>query len=44
VGDAQRALYRLTTWAEREGVRVEAIEVRQPSLEDLFLELTGGED
>jgi len=44
VSDAQRALYRLTTWAEREGVRVESIAVRPPSLEDLFLELTGGAD
>jgi len=43
VADAQQALYRLTSWAEREGVRLEAIEVHPPSLEDAFLELTGTE-
>ncbi len=40
---AQRALYRLTGWAEREGIEVEDLEVRRPSLEDVFLQLTGGE-
>jgi ABC-2 type transport system ATP-binding protein len=39
----QRALYRLTGWAEREGIELEDIEVRRPSLEDVFLQLTGGE-
>jgi ABC-2 type transport system ATP-binding protein len=38
--DAQAALLRLTVWADREQVTLEAIEVRQPSLEDVFLELT----
>jgi ABC-2 type transport system ATP-binding protein len=38
--DAQRALYELTGWAEREGVRLEALEVQRPTLEDVFLELT----
>ena len=38
----QRALYRLLGWAEREGVVLEELEVRRPSLEDVFLELTGG--
>ena len=38
----QRALYRLTGWAEREGIELEDIEVRRPSLEDVFLQLTGG--
>jgi ABC-2 type transport system ATP-binding protein len=38
--DPQRTLYRLTGWAEREGVRLDAIEARHPSLEDVFLELT----
>jgi hypothetical protein len=40
---AQRALYRLTGWAEREGIELEDLEVRRPSLEDVFLSLTGGE-
>ncbi len=39
--DAQRTLFRLTTWAERNGVLLEEIEVRRPTLEDVFLELTG---
>jgi ABC-2 type transport system ATP-binding protein len=38
--DAQRSLYELTGWAEREGVRLEALQVQRPSLEDVFLELT----
>jgi ABC-2 type transport system ATP-binding protein len=37
----QRALYRLTGWAEREGFELEDLEVRRPSLEDVFLQLTG---
>ena len=39
----QRALYRLTGWAEREGIELVDIEVRRPSLEDVFLQLTGSE-
>jgi ABC-2 type transport system ATP-binding protein len=38
--DAQRALYRLTSWAEDEGIRLEALEATRPSLEDVFLEVT----
>jgi ABC-2 type transport system ATP-binding protein len=40
-GRPQRALYRLTAWAEREGIELGGLEVRRPSLEDVFLELTG---
>jgi ABC-2 type transport system ATP-binding protein len=40
--DAQRTLSRLTSWAEREGLRLEALEATRPSLEDVFLEVTGG--
>ena len=40
-GEPQRVLYRLLTWAEREHVSLEAIEVVRPTLEDIFLELTG---
>jgi ABC-2 type transport system ATP-binding protein len=41
--DAQPVLYRLTTWAEREGRRLEGLEAVRPNLEDMFLELTAGE-
>ncbi len=36
----QRTLFRLTGWAEQAGVRLADLEVRRPSLEDVFLELT----
>ncbi len=42
-GDAQDALYRLTSWAQRAGVHLAGLEARAPSLEDIFLELTGEE-
>jgi len=42
--DAQGTLLRLTNWAEREHVDLAAIEVRQRSLEDVFLELTQPEE
>jgi hypothetical protein len=35
-----RDLYRLLSWAERDGVALEELDVRRPSLEDIFLELT----
>jgi ABC-2 type transport system ATP-binding protein len=37
---AQRTLYLLTAWAEGQGVVLEALEARRPSLEDVFLEVT----
>jgi ABC-2 type transport system ATP-binding protein len=40
-GHAQRTLHRLTGWAEDAGIELEAIEARRPSLEDVFLALTG---
>jgi ABC-2 type transport system ATP-binding protein len=40
--DPQRALHGLLSWADREGVRLEDLDVRRPSLEDVFLQLTGG--
>jgi ABC-2 type transport system ATP-binding protein len=40
--DAQRTLYRLTSWAEESGVHLDSLEARRPSLEDVFLELTRG--
>jgi ABC-2 type transport system ATP-binding protein len=42
--DAQRLLYRLTSWAERERVRLDHLEVVRPRLDDLFLELMEGHD
>jgi ABC-2 type transport system ATP-binding protein len=42
----QRDVYRLLGWAEERGIELGALEVRRPSLEDIFLELTsveGGE-
>ncbi len=36
----QRDLYRLLSWADRDGVALEELDVRRPSLEDIFLELT----
>lgn len=38
---AQATLYRLTAWAEEHHVELEGIEVTRPSLDDVFLELTG---
>jgi ABC-2 type transport system ATP-binding protein len=40
VDNAQRALMRLTTWADREGIELAGLEARQPTLEDVFIELT----
>jgi len=40
--DPQRDLYRLLSWAEDEGVELPDLEVRRPSLEDVFLEVTSG--
>jgi ABC-2 type transport system ATP-binding protein len=39
--NAQRALYELTSWAEREGIELIGLQARRPTLEDVFLELTG---
>ncbi len=38
--DPQRDLYRLLRWAEGEGIELPDLEVRRPSLEDVFLEVT----
>jgi ABC-2 type transport system ATP-binding protein len=40
----QRQLHRLLSLAEQRGIELEALEVRQPSLEDIFLELTSPEE
>jgi ABC-2 type transport system ATP-binding protein len=39
-----RALHDLTGWAVERGVELEALEVARPTLEDVYLELTGGEE
>jgi ABC-2 type transport system ATP-binding protein len=39
--DPQRDLYRLLSLAEREGIELPDLEVRRPSLEDVFLQVTG---
>ncbi len=41
---AQHTLYALTSWAEQGGVELQGIEVTRPTLDDVFLELTGGSD
>jgi ABC-2 type transport system ATP-binding protein len=38
--DPQGDLYRLLAWAEGEGITLPDLEVRRPSLEDVFLEVT----
>jgi ABC-2 type transport system ATP-binding protein len=40
--NAQHALYELTAWAERENIELIGLQARRPTLEDVFLELTGG--
>jgi ABC-2 type transport system ATP-binding protein len=36
-----RALHELTTWAIGKGVELERLQITRPSLEDVYLELTG---
>jgi ABC-2 type transport system ATP-binding protein len=42
--DPTRALHELTGWALGAGVRFEAFDVTRPSLEDVYLEITGGQE
>jgi ABC-2 type transport system ATP-binding protein len=42
--DPTRALHELTSWALGRDARLEALEVRRPSLEDVYLELTGEQE
>ena len=37
-------LNKLTGWALERGIELQALEVRQPSLEDVYLQLVGGEE
>ena len=41
--DPTGTLHVLTGWALERGVRLDALEVARPSLEDVYLEITGGE-
>ncbi|HSH33645.1 MAG TPA: ABC transporter ATP-binding protein, partial [Actinomycetota bacterium] len=41
--DPTRPLHELTGWAIERGVTFPALEVTRPSLEDVYLEITGGE-
>jgi ABC-2 type transport system ATP-binding protein len=41
--DATRTLYELTGWALERDIELEALEVMRPTLEDVYLQLTGGE-
>jgi ABC-2 type transport system ATP-binding protein len=43
-GDPTKPLHDLTGWALEHGVGLETIEVTHPTLEDVYLELTGGEE
>jgi ABC-2 type transport system ATP-binding protein len=40
--DPTRTLYDLTSWAVQRGVTLESLEVTRPSLEDVYLAITGG--
>ena len=42
--DPQRDLYGLLRWADGKGMKLPDLEVRRPSLEDVFLEVTGSGD
>lgn len=41
--DPTRALHELTGWALERRIQLDALEVTRPSLEDVYLEITGGE-
>jgi ABC-2 type transport system ATP-binding protein len=42
--DVTRTVHDLTTWALDRGIVLETLEVSKPTLEDVYLELTGGEE
>ncbi|HET9250312.1 MAG TPA: ABC transporter ATP-binding protein, partial [Actinomycetota bacterium] len=43
VEDPTRVLRELTSWAVEKGFELEGLQVSRPTLEDVYLELTGGE-
>jgi ABC-2 type transport system ATP-binding protein len=42
--DPTGTLHRLTGWALEQRIRLDALEVSRPTLEDVYLEITGGEE
>jgi hypothetical protein len=44
VGEPTEALHHLTGWALDHGVALERLEVTRPSLEDVYLEITGTQE
>jgi len=42
--DATRSAHDVTSWALDHGIALDLLEVRQPSLEDVYLQLTGSEE
>jgi ABC-2 type transport system ATP-binding protein len=42
--DATRDLHRLTGWAIERGIAIDALDVRKPSLEDVYLRLTADDE
>ena len=43
VAEPTKALHELTSWAVDRGIELEGLQVSRPSLEDVYLDLTGGE-
>lgn len=43
VAEPTKALHELTTWALERGIELEGLQVSRPTLEDVYLDLTGGE-
>jgi ABC-2 type transport system ATP-binding protein len=43
VDEPEKALHELTGWALDRGIQLESLAVSRPTLEDVYLELTGGE-
>jgi hypothetical protein len=44
VEDPIKTLHDLTGWALERSIRFDLLEVTRPTLEDVYLELTGGEE
>jgi ABC-2 type transport system ATP-binding protein len=43
VPEPTKALHELTAWALERGIELEGLQVSRPTLEDVYLDLTGGE-
>jgi ABC-2 type transport system ATP-binding protein len=44
VDEPEKVLHELTGWALDHGIRLDALDVSHPTLEDVYIELTGGEE